>query len=161
MYAIYKGIRYSAEQFAGERKITLHSKSQDEGFEVYVSKMSGRVFKDHFVKKVKMEELDYLYKIHYEIQYKGHSFYVSSGMIRRNIEKDWFEIKSSANQNQIKDELGFKQINKLEWAKEIGRKDIEVLKIVETPLGIFKDQGVKVKSLEGQAIDNFLNSIEK
>ena len=57
MYAIYKGIRYSAEQFAGERKITLHSKSQDEGFEVYV-KMSGRVFKDHFAKNVKMEELD-------------------------------------------------------------------------------------------------------
>ena len=37
----------------------------------------------------------------------------------------------------------------------------EVLKIVETPLGIFKDQGVKVKSLEGQDIDNFLNSIEQ
>ena len=108
-----------------------------------------------------MEELDYLYKIHYEIQYKSHSFDVSSGMIRRNIEKDWFEIIPSANQNQIKDELGFKQINKLEWAKEIGRKDIEVLKIVETPLGIFKDQGVKIKSLEGQDIDDFLNSIEQ
>ena len=63
-------------------------------------------------------------------------------------EKDWFEIKPDASQNQIKDELGFKQINKLEWAKEIGRKDIEVLKIIETPLGNFKDQGVKVKSLE-------------
>ena len=161
MYEVYKGIRYSAEQFAGERKITLHSKSQDERFEAYVSKISGRVFKDHFIKKVKMEELDYLYSIHYEIQYKGHSFYISSGMIRRNIEKDWFEIKPSANQNEIKDELGFKQINKLEWAKEIGRKDIEVLKIVETPLGIFKDQGVKVKNIEGQDIDVFFNSIEK
>lgn len=82
-------------------------------------------------------------------------------MIRRNVEKDWFEIKPSGNQNQIKDELGFKQINKLEWEKEIGRKDIEVLKIVETPLGIFKDQGVKVKNLEGQDIDDFLNSIEQ
>ena len=161
MYAVYKGIRYSAEQFAGERKITLHSKSQDERFEAYVSKISGRVFKDHFIKKVNMEDLDYLYSIHYEIQYKGHSFYVSSGMIRRNIEKDWFEIKPDTSQNQIKDELGFKQINKLEWAKEIGRKDIEVLKIVETPLGIFKDQGVKIKNLEGQDIDDFLNSIEQ
>ena len=82
-------------------------------------------------------------------------------MIRRNIEKDWFEIKRDSSQNQIKNELEFKQINKLEWAKEIGRKDIEVLKIVETPLGNFKDQGVKVKSLEGQDIDNFLNSIEQ
>ena len=57
--------------------------------------------------------------------------------------------------------MGFKQINKLEWAKEIGRKDIEVLKIIETPLGNFKDQGVKVKSSEGQDIDNFLNYIEQ
>ena len=83
------------------------------------------------------------------------------GWFEEILKKDWFEIKPSANQNQIKDELGFKQINKLEWAKEISRKDIEVLKIVETPLGIFKDQGVKIKSLEGQDIDNFLNSIEK
>ena len=121
----------------------------------------GRISDNVFTKKVKMEELDYLYSIHYEIQYKGHSFDVSSGMIRRNIKKDWFEIISSANQNEIKDELGFTQINKLEWAKDIGRKDIEALKIVETPLGIFKDQGVKVKNLEGQDIDDFLNSIEK
>ena len=140
--------------------IVLTSDTKDEGFNNYVDSW-GEEFDDFFSKKVKMEELDYLYSIHYEIQYKGHSFYVSSGMIRRNIEKDWFEIKPSANQNEIKDELGFKQINKLEWAKEISRKDIEVLKIIETPLGIFKDQGVKVKSLEGQDIDDFLNSIEQ
>ena len=161
MIAIYRGKKYHVSKgLSNNDWIVLTSDTKDEGFNNYVD-FWGEEFDDFFSKKVKMEELDYLYSIHYEIQYKGHSFYVSSGMIRRNIEKDWFEIKPSANQNQIKDELGFKQINKLEWAKEIGRKDIEVLKIVETPLGIFKDQGVKVKSLECQAIDNFLNSIEK
>ena len=161
MIAIHQGKKYNVSKgLSNNDWIVLTSDTKDEGFNNYVD-FWGEEFDDFFSKKVKMEELDYLYSIHYEIQYKGHSFYVSSGMIRRNIEKDWFEIKPSANQNEIKDELGFKQINKLEWAKEIGRKDIEVLKIVETPLGIFKDQGVKVKSLEGQAIDNFLNSIEK
>ena len=58
MYAVYKGIRYSAEQFAGERKITLHSKSQDERFEAYVSKISGRVFKDQGVKIKNLEGQD-------------------------------------------------------------------------------------------------------
>lgn len=161
MIAIHQGKKYNVSKgLSNNEWIVLTSDTKDEGFNNYVD-FWGEEFDDFFSKKVKMEELDYLYKIHYEIQYKGHSFYVSSGMIRRNIEKDWFEIKPSANQNEIKDELGFKQINKLEWAKEIGRKDIEVLKIVETPLGIFKDQGVKVKKLDGQDIDDFLNSIEK
>ena len=144
MIAIYRGKKYHVSKgLSNNDWIVLTSDTKDEGFNNYVDSW-GEEIDDFFSKKVKMEELDYLYKIHYEIQYKGHSFYVSSGMIRRNIEKDWFEIKPSANQNQI-----------------ISRKDIEVLKIVETPLGIFKDQGVKVKSLECQAIDNFLNSIEK
>ena len=161
MIAIHQGKKYNVSKgFSNNDWIVLTSDTKDEGFNNYVD-FWGEEFDNFFSKKVKMEELDYLYSIHYEIQYKGHSFYVSSGMIRRNIEKDWFEIKPSANQNQIKDEVGFKQINKLEWAKEISRKDIEVLKIIETPLGIFKDQGVKVKSLEGQDIDNFLNSIEQ
>ena len=161
MIAIYRGKKYNASKgLSNNDWIVLTSDTKDEGFNNYVDSW-GEEFDDFFSKNVKREELDYLYSIHYEIQYKGHSFYVSSGMIRRNVEKDWFEIIPSANQNQIKDELGFKQINKLEWAKEISRKDIEVLKIIETPLGIFKDQGVKIKSLEDQDIDNFLNSIEK
>ena len=161
MIAIHQGKKYNVSKgLSNNDWIVLTSDTKDGGFSNYIDSW-GEEFDDFFSKKVKMEELDFLYSIHYEIQYKGHSFYVSSGMIRRNIEKDWFEIIPSANQNQIKDELGFKQINKLEWAKEISRKDIEVLKIIETPLGIFKDQGVKVTSLEGQNIDNFLNSIEK
>ena len=43
---------------------------------------------------------------------------------------------------------------------KIGRKDIEALKIIEKPLGIFKDQGLKIKILEGKAIDNFLASVK-
>ena len=143
MIAIYRGKKYNASKgLSNNDWIVLTSDTKDEGFNNYVDSW-GEEFDDFFSKNVKMEELDYLYSIHYEIQYKGYSFYVSSGMIRRNIEKNWFEIKPDSSQNQIKDELGFKQINKLEWAKEIGRKDIEVLKIVETPLRIFKDQGVK------------------
>ena len=78
-----------------------------------------------------------------------------------NIKNDWFELIPSIKHNELKDELGFKQINKLDWAKEIGRKDIEAIKIVETPVDIFKDQESKVKILEGKAIDEFLASVEE
>ena len=77
-----------------------------------------------------------------------------------NIKNDWFELIPNIKQNELKNELDFKQINKLDWAKEIGRKDIEAIKIVETPVDIFKVQGSKFKILEGKDIDEFLASVK-
>ena len=54
----------------------------------------------------------------------------------------------------------YEPYDKGQWWKEIGRKDIEAIKIVETPVDIFKDQGLKVKILEGKAIDDFLASVK-
>ena len=130
-----------------------------EGFQNYIDSR-GKLFPDYFSKTVKIEELDYLYKIHYEIQYKGHFFHITSAMNQMNIKNDWFELIPNIKQNELRNELGFKQINKLDWTKEIGRKDIEAIKIVETPVDIFKDQGSKVKILEGKAIDEFLASVK-
>ena len=121
----------------------------------------GKLFPDYFSKTVKIEELDYLYKIHYEIQYKGHFFHITSAMNQMNIKNDWYELIPNLEQNEIKNELGFKQVNKLDWAKEIGRKDIEAIKIVETPLDIFSEKGLKIKILEGEEIDRFLAEVEE
>ena len=130
-----------------------------EGFQNYIDSR-GKLFPDYFSKTVKIEELDYLYKIHYEIQYKGHFFHITSAMNQMNIKNDWFELIPNIKQNELKNELDFKQINKLDWAKEIGRKDIEAIKIVETPVDIFKVQGSKFKILEGKDIDEFLASVK-
>ena len=56
--------------------------------------------------------------------------------------------------------LGFTQSDKFYFDKKISRCDIEAIKIIEKPLGIFKDQGSKVKILEGKAIDDFLASVK-
>ena len=82
-------------------------------------------------------------------------------MNQMNIKNDWFELIPNIKQNELRDELGFKQVDKLEWAKEIGRKEIEAIKIVETPVDIFKDQGLKIKILEGKDIDDFLASVKE
>lgn len=159
MYAIYKSTKYSAELSGDEEKVTLHSRIQNDGFEVYISKVSGRVFDGHFIKKVQMDDLDYLYTIRYEIQYKGHFFPVSSAMNRMNVKDDWFEIKPGLKQGQLGIDLGFKQINKMEWAKELHRSDIEKLKVIEEPLGIFINQGLKITIYEDGDIDTFLNAL--
>ena len=147
MYAVYKQQNFEAE-YKNDDEVMLYSSVRVEGFQNYIDSR-GKLFPDYFS------------KIHYEIQYKGHFFHITSAMNQMNIKNDWFELIPNIKQNELKNELGFKQINKLDWAKEIGRKDIEAIKIVETPVDIFKVQGSKFKILEGKAIDEFLASVEE
>ena len=159
MYAIDKQKKYRANKLI-DGHVTLYSYSQDEGFENYVSPR-GEVSYDFFSKVVNIRELDYLYEIKYEFLYRGHYFKALSTMIRKLIDKDYFEISAGIEKYDLIEKLGFKRLDESTWWKEIGRKDIEALKIIEKPLGIFKDKGSKVKILEGKAIDDFLASIEE
>ena len=159
MYAIYKQKKYRANKLI-DGHVTLYSYSQDEGFENYVSPR-GEVSYDFFSKVVDIRELDYLYEIWYEIQYKGHFFDVMSVMKRKLIDKDLFVLNAGIEKYPLIEKLGFEVYDKGQWWKEIGRKDIEALKIIEEPLKIFKDQGLKIKILEGKGIDDFLASVKE
>ena len=157
MEGIYKGKKYRVVK--DSTSFWLVSREKEEGFEEYID-IVGERNPDIFVKDVDIHELDYLYKMSYEIQYKGHFFDVMSTMKRINIDEDWFAIRAGIEKYELIEKLGFKVYDKATWWKEIGRKDIEALKIIDKPLGIFKDQGSKVKILEGEAIDEFLASVE-
>lgn len=158
MNAIYKQKKYRANKlFKGH--VTLYSYSQDEGFENYVSPR-GEVSYDFFIKVVDIHELDYLYEIDYEIQYKGHFFDVMSFVNRKLIDKDLFVLNAGIEKYPLIEKLGFEVYDKGQWWKKIGRKDIEALKIIEKALGIFKDRGLKVKIIEGADIDDFLASVK-
>ena len=158
MYAIYKQKKYDAD-IELDNTVTIYSYIKEEGFENDITPW-GEVEDDYFSKKVNMNELDYLYRIVYEIQYKGHFFDVMSTMKRINIDEDWFAIRAGIEKYELIEKLGFKVYDKATWWKEIGRKDIEALKIIEKPLGIFKNQGLKVKILERKDIDDFLASVK-
>ena len=158
MYAIYKQKKYDADVEL-DNTVTIYSYVKEEGFENDITPW-GEVEDDYFSKKVNMNELDYLYRIVYEIQYKGHFFDVMTTMIRRVIDEDRFAIRAGIEKYELIEKLGFKVYDKATWWKEIGRKDIEALKIIDKPLGIFKDQGLKIKILEGKDIDDFLASVK-
>ena len=158
MYAIYKQKKYDAELRLG-KDVTLYSYVKEEGFENHVDPW-GRESDTFFSKKMDIHELDYLYEIEYEIQYKGHFFDVMSTMKRINIDEDWFAIRAGIEKYELIEKLGFEVYDKGQWWKKIGRKDIEALKIIEKPLGIFKDQGLKIEILEGADIDDFLTSVK-
>ncbi len=152
-------MKYDAELRLG-KDVTLYSCVKEEGFENYVDPW-GRESDTFFSKKVDIHELNYLYRIVYEIQYKGHFFDVISYMNRKLIDKDLFVLTAGIEKYPLIEKLGFEVYDKGQWWKEIGRKDIEAIKIIEEPEGIFKDQGLKVKILEGKAIDEFLASVEE
>ena len=158
MYAIYKQKKYGVS-VGLDNQVTLHSRIKEEGFDNFVTPW-GEVMDDFFSKTVNMNELDYLYRTVYEIQYKGHFFDVISAMKRITIDEDWFVIRAGIEKYELIEKLGFERYDKANWRKEIKRKDIEALKIIEKPLGIFKDQGLKIEILEGKAIDEFLASVK-
>ena len=158
MYAIYKQKKYDAELRLG-KNVTLYSYVKEEGFENHVDPW-GRESDTFFSKKMDIHELDYLYRIEYEIQYKGHFFDVMSAMKRKLIDKDLFVLNGGIEEYELIEKLGFEVYDKGQWWKKIGRKDIEALKIIEKPLGIFKDRGVKMKIIEGKDIDDFLASVK-
>ena len=160
MYAIYKQKKYDAELRLG-KDVTLYSYMKDEGFENYVDPL-GRESDDFFSKKVDIHELDYLYKMVYEIQYKGHFYIFKNGdFTKRAIAEEAFYILSDDVSNpKFFEDLGFTRSDKFYFDKKISRSDIEAIKIIEKPLGIFKDQGLKAKILEGKDIDDFLASVK-
>ena len=158
MYAIYKQKKYDAELRLG-RDVTLYSYVKEEGFENYVDPW-GRESDDFFSKKMDIHELDYLYEVKYEFLYRGHYFKALSTMIRKLIDKDYFEIAAGIEKYDLIEKLGFKRLDESTWWKDIRRKDIEAIKIIEEPEGIFKEQGLKIKILEGKAIDDFLASVK-
>ncbi len=158
MDGIYKGKKYRVAKISTFYRVI--SSEKEEGFEEYID-ILGEKSPDIFVKDVDIHELDYLYRIVYEIQYKGHFFDVMSAMKRINIDEDWFAIRAGIEKYELIEKLGFKVYDKATWWKEFGRKDIEALKIIEEPLGIFKEQGLKAKILEGKDIDDFLASVKE
>ena len=158
MQGIYKGKKYRVAKISTFYRVI--SKEKEEGFEEYIN-IVGEKSPDIFVKDVDIHELDYLYEIWYEIQYKGHFFHMMSAMKRITIDEDWFAIRAGIEKYELIEKLGFKVYDKGEWWKEIGRKDIEAIKIIEKPLGIFKDRGSKVKIIEGADIDDFLASVKE
>ena len=158
MYAIYKQKKYDAELRLG-KDVTLYSYEKDEGFENHVDPW-GRESDTFFSQKMDIHELDYLYRIVYEIQYKGHFFDVMSVMKRKLIDKDLFVLNAGIEKYPLTEKLGFEVYDKGQWWKKIGRKDIEAIKIIEEPEGIFKDQGLKIKILKEKDIDDFLASVK-
>ena len=159
MKAIFKGNLFRASRYQG--KIRIGSNKKLEGFEEYVDVL-GNLHKDHFVRLLDESELDYLYELSYELKYQGRWFHLFTALNSRTIFEDYYEIILSfldAEEKKLAEELEFERTDKFYYTKRIYRKDIEALKVIEIPQGIFSSQGKKEILLQGEAIDTYLSEI--
>ena len=157
--AIYKRKLFHASRYQG--KIRIGSDKKIEGFVEYVDVL-GNLHKDHFVRLLDESELDYLYELSYELKYQGRWFHLFTALNSRTIFEDYYEIILSfldAEEKKLAEELEFERTDKFYYTKRIYRKDIEALKVIEIPQGIFSLQGKKERILEGQEIDDYFASI--
>lgn len=161
MKAIFKGNLFQASRYQG--KIRIGSDKKLEGFEEYVD-ILGNLHHDHFVRSLSENELDYLYELSYELKYKGRWFHLFTALNPQTIFEDYYEVILSfldVEEKKLAEELDFERTDKFYYTKRIYRKDIEALKIIESPQGIFSSQGKKVRILEGEAIDAYLSELAR
>lgn len=161
MYAIFNGKKFDVTHEVNNI-YTLISNVQYDGFNQYIN-ILGQVAENTYVREVEDAELDYLYELSYELKYKGRWFRLFTALNPQTISEDYFEIILSfldLEEKKLAEELDFERTDKFYYTKRIYRKDIEKLKVIELPQGIFSSQGKKEKILEGQAIDDYFASIK-
>ena len=160
MYAIFNGKKFDVTHEANNI-YTLISNIRYDGFDQYIN-ILGQIAENTYVKEVEDVELDFLYELSYELKYQGRWFHLFTALNSRTIFEDYYEIILSfldAEEKKLAEELDFERTDKFYYTKRIYRKDIEALKVIEIPQGIFSLQGKKERILEGQEIDDYFASI--
>ena len=160
MYAIFKGNKYQAVREI-DNVYTIISDVQEDGFEQYIN-IVGQVAPNTYVREVTDVDLDYLYDLSYQVKYKGRYYHVTSNLNQRTISKDMYVIQLSFPNEEEKalvEALNFERPDKFQYTKRLYRKEIDELVVIETPLGIFADQGKKETVLVGEAIDAYLAEV--
>ena len=92
-----------------------------------------------------IHELDYLYEIEYEIQYKGHFFYVMSFMNRKLIDKDLFVLNAGIEKYPLIEKLGFEVYDKGQWWKKLDVKISKLSKSLKNHWESSKTEAQKLK----------------
>ena len=160
MYAIFKGNKYQAVREI-DNVYTIISDVQEDGFEQYIN-IVGQVAPNTYVREVIDVDLDYLYDLSYQVKYKGRYFILFTALNPPAIEEDYYEVILrflDPEEKQLAEALNFDRSDKFYYTKRLYRKEIDELVVIETPLGIFADQGKKETVLVGEAIDAYLAEV--
>lgn len=161
MKATYENKKYMAEFDKKNNNVILYSYTKDSGFQNHIDPWGNKA-DDFFSRIVSQSCLSYMWNISYQVKFKNRWYNLHTALNRLAVIEEHYEITLSFLDNQeqkLAEELAFKRTDKFYYTKRLYRSDIEALKVIESPQGIFAKQGEKEQILTGQEIDIYLSTI--
>lgn len=155
MYCEYNGLRYKIKKRNGEYIIT--SRLRKEGFINYIDVL-GNEHSDLYMKSVKANEVDVIYKEDVFIKYKDVYFQLFANKISRNAVFD-NSYMIWTDSEQLAQEYTFEKKEQFVFIKYITREEIETVKIVKKSILEFKNKETSEEILEGDKLDNWLSEL--
>lgn len=155
MFCEYSGLKYKIKKRNGEYIIT--SRLKREGFINYIDVL-GNEHSDLYMKKIRVNEVDVIYKEDVLIKYKDIYFQLFADRILRNAVSDNSYIIWTDSE-QLAQEYIFEKKEQFVFIKYVTRKEIEAVKIVKKPVLDFKDIEQSEEILVGDALDNWLSKL--
>lgn len=155
-YCVYKEKLFKNVEIRQE-KVTLVSSTNQEGFTNYVD-VIGRVHNDLFSKVVKLKEVDLIYDEIINICYAGIYFELFGPITSISIEDNKYVLFTSSE--EIAKKYAFEKKEQFVFAKEIGKEQIESIRITQKPIKEFKEQGEKEIIISKNELDAWLRLIK-
>lgn len=158
MKATYKNKSYVVEFDKNPNNVVLYSYTRDSGFQNHVDPWGNKA-DDFFSKSVSQDCLSYMWDNFYEVKFKGRWYRLFTALNSGAISENHYEIILDFREMELAEELDFDRTDKFYYTKRLYRSDIEALKVIESPQGIFANQDNKEQIFIGQEIDDYLSTI--
>lgn len=154
-YCVYKNQKYQAE--IKNNKIEITSNCHDEGFVEYVD-VVGRIHNDLFIKKLDIDETDFIYQEDIFLKYKGAYFQLFADKITANaVVNDSYMIWTDSE--HVARDYIFEKKEQFVYIKYIKGKEIEAIKVVKKPLLKFESEESLEEIIVGEELNNLLAGI--
>lgn len=155
-YCVYKEKIFKNVEIR-EEKIELVSPIYQEGFSNYVD-VIGRVHSDLYIKIVELAEVDSIYDEIVSICYKGIYFDLFVPITHISVEDNKYVLFTPSE--EIAKKFDFEKKEQFVFAKEIGKEQIDNVRITQKPIKEFEKQGIKEIIISKNEIDTWLNLIK-
>ena len=155
LYCVYKKDKYLAE--VSNSIVEITSNHHADGFEKYAD-VIGQIHDDIYIKRLSIDDIDLLYMEDMYIEYRKNFFQLFAGKILKNdVLNNSYMIWTDSE--QLAKEYTFEKKEQFVFTKNITRDEIEAVKIVRTPVLIFKDSEKSEILLQGNDLVHYLQEM--
>ncbi len=155
MYCQYNDLRYKIKK--RDRDYIIIYRLRKEGFINYIDILGNEHF-DLYMKRVKANEVDIIYKEDVFIKFKDVYFQLfANKILKEDVLDNSYMIWTASD--QIAQKYNFEKKEQFVFTKYITRNEIEAIKIIKKPILEFKDRVTLEEIFEGDKLDEWLTKL--